>query len=61
MSATSKLATFDYSGKLPSSGGKFGLDSESATEVHATGTNELKRASVRHKPFGKLGIKGHPK
>lgn len=57
--STSKLMTFNSDGTMPK-GGDFGLSTESATEVHATGKNERKRATVKHKPFGKLGAKGHP-
>lgn len=59
MAGNKKLMTYNSSGEMPS-GGQFGLDKTSATEVHATGTNERKRSSHSHKPFGKLGAKGHP-
>lgn len=59
MANTKKLMTYGSNGEMPK-GGQFGLDKTTAREVHATGTNERKRATVRHKPFGKLGAKGHP-
>lgn len=31
-----------------------------ARESYATGSNTTKRETVKHKPFGKLGAKGHP-
>lgn len=32
----------------------------SAREKNATGTNSTKRETSKHKPYGKLGAKGHP-
>jgi len=53
-----------FDDEVSSSSGKDVKDTKqldaTAREKNATGTNKTSRSTTKHKPFGKLGTRGHP-